>query len=40
MIFDERDLEDENIEEDKTPLKSQMTFDDLVKNNNEKSQQR
>jgi len=37
MIFDERDLEDENIEEDKTPLKSQMTFEDLAKLNNEKS---
>ena len=32
MIFDERDLEEENIEEDKTPLKNQMSFDDLVKN--------
>lgn len=37
MIFDERDLEDENLEEDKTPLKSQMTFDDLTKINKEKS---
>lgn len=37
MIFDERDLEEENIEEDKTPLKSQMTFDDLIKQNTEKS---
>ena len=33
MIFDERDLEEENIEEEIKPLKSQMSFDDLMKIN-------
>lgn len=30
MIFDERDLEDENLDEDKKPLDSQIMFDDFL----------
>ena len=33
MIFDERDLDDENLDENKTPQKNQMMFDDLILNN-------
>lgn len=32
MIFDERDLDDENLDDNKTPQKNQMMFDDLVLN--------
>ncbi len=37
MIFDERDLEDENLDEDFSPLKNQMTFEEMLSKNSEKS---